>query len=151
MSKNNAPCQGSTDKDGASFAQNISKPNHKAQRRVIRRAPHRNVGVITLPWFQADPIEWESQLERKCIYAAVALWAVKQIAHQPYRIPMPPGGSERHYTPDFAIELRVRQWAGIPIETIQRCCPARITCRSSVLCSQIALAKASSRACDRPI
>lgn len=105
MSKNNVPRQRLADEDGASIAQNISDPSHKAQRRVIRRSPHRNVGVITLPWFQPDPIEWESQLERSCIYASVALWAVKRIAHQPYRIPMPPGGPELHYTPDFALTL----------------------------------------------
>lgn len=105
MSKNNEPRQRLTDEDGTSFTENIAKPGHKAQRRIIRRSPHRNVGVITLPWFLPDPIEWESQLERNCIHAAVALWAVKRIAHQPFRIPMPPDGSELHYTPDFAITL----------------------------------------------
>jgi hypothetical protein len=48
-------------------------------RAVIRRSPHINVGAITIPWFQPEPIEWESQLERSCIYAAIAFWPVVSV------------------------------------------------------------------------
>jgi len=77
----------------------------KPARPVIRRSPHRNVGVITIPWLQQEPIEWESQLERWCIYSLIALWVVTEILHQPYKIPIPSEGKENYYIPDFAITL----------------------------------------------
>ena len=58
-----------------------------------------------MPWLQPDSIEWESQLERSCIYAAIGLWPVAKILHQPYRIPMPSENRERYYLPDFSVKL----------------------------------------------
>jgi len=78
---------------------------HEPARPVIGRSPHRSVGVITIPWFQPDPVEWESQLERGCIYSLVALWVVVKILHQPFKIPIPSDKGERYYIPDFAVTL----------------------------------------------
>lgn len=78
---------------------------HKPARPVVKRSPHRNVGVIAAPWLQPNLIEWESHLERSCIYASIALWVVKKVVHQPFRVPIHLNDRECSYYPDFAVTL----------------------------------------------
>ncbi len=80
---------------------------HKPARAVIRRSPHRDVGVITVPWLQEESIEWESQLERRGAFACIAFFGTVKILHQPFHIPLKArdGKSEARYTPDFLVEL----------------------------------------------
>lgn len=74
-------------------------------RAIIKRAPHRSVGAISALWLQSESIEWESQLERRCIFASIAFWGTAKISHQPFRIPLQLGHRSSKYVPDFLVEL----------------------------------------------
>lgn len=72
-------------------------------RKIVKRAPHREVGVINAAWLLDHPVEHESHLERRFVIAALACPVVKDIVHQPFTLSL--GGSEKpeRYTPDFKI------------------------------------------------
>lgn len=74
------------------------KPKHK----VVTRSPHRVVGLVACTWLQAEPIEYESQLERRFIQRALLTPGVKRIQHQPFQIPYG-NNLENTYTPDFLL------------------------------------------------
>lgn len=77
----------------------------KPVRKVITRAPHRSVGAIHEPWFQAEPIHHESQLEKYCIEVLLLTPGVVKIEHQPLTIQYEIGGKAQKYTPDLRITL----------------------------------------------
>src|ERR1700743_2105877 len=58
----------------------------KPVRTVITRAPHRSVGAIHEPWFQSEPIQHESRLEKQCIEILLLTPGVVRIEDQPLSI-----------------------------------------------------------------
>lgn len=77
----------------------------KPARRVVTRAPHRTVGVIMAGWLQPQPIEYESQLERRFVHLALVCPDVVGIQSQPFKLKYTEGDQERHHTPDYLVRL----------------------------------------------
>jgi hypothetical protein len=77
------------------------------ERKVVTRAPHREVGVINPAWLLDHAVEHESHLEKRFIMAALACPVVVDIVHQPLHIWLSPNETEK-YTPDFGIGFRDR-------------------------------------------
>ncbi len=77
------------------------KPKHK----VVTRSPHRSVGLVPCSWLQADPIEYESQLEYKFIKKLILTPNVISITSQPFQILYGEDDS-CSYTPDFLVNFR---------------------------------------------
>ena len=48
-------------------------------RKIVKRAPHREVGVINAAWLLNHPVEHESHLERRFVITALAWHVVKDI------------------------------------------------------------------------
>lgn len=69
-------------------------------RKVVTRSPHRRVGYISCPWFQADQIEYESLLEQGFIRIALLCPGLERIRAQPFKLCLANG---LHYTPDFLL------------------------------------------------
>ena len=72
-------------------------------RKIVTRAPHREVGVINAGWLLNHPVEHESHLERRFVIAALACPVVKDIVHQPFTMPLRNGEKDERYTPDFKV------------------------------------------------
>jgi hypothetical protein len=72
-------------------------------RKVVKRAPHREVGVINAAWLLNHPVEHESHLERRFVIAALACPVVKDIIHQPLTLSLSGGDNPERYTPDFKV------------------------------------------------
>lgn len=72
-------------------------------RKIVKRAPHREVGVINAAWLLDHAVEHESHLERRFVIAALACPVVKDIVHQPLTITLGNGDKTERYTPDFKI------------------------------------------------
>lgn len=75
------------------------------ERKVVTRAPHREVGVVNPGWLLDHAVEHESHLERRFIMVALSCPVVVDIIHQPLHIELEPGGKSR-YTPDFLIRFK---------------------------------------------
>ncbi|MDP9154871.1 MAG: TnsA endonuclease N-terminal domain-containing protein [Pseudomonadota bacterium] len=69
-------------------------------RQVVTRSPHRRVGLVACPWFQALPVEYESLLERDFIRLALLDRDISAISHQPFVMDL---GDLGRYTPDFLL------------------------------------------------
>jgi hypothetical protein len=76
----------------------------KPARQVVTRSPKRTVGRINCPWFQSDPIEHESRLEKHFIYLCLLAPGVVRIEHQPFCLSLLKLG--RRYTPDFLVHFQ---------------------------------------------
>jgi hypothetical protein len=75
-------------------------------RPIVRRAPHREVGIVNAPWLLGHGVEHESWLERSFVHVALASPVVTNIDHQPETIELTlADGSCRSYTPDFRVKL----------------------------------------------
>ncbi|MDD0813377.1 hypothetical protein PSQ39_01915 [Curvibacter sp. HBC28] len=72
-------------------------------RKIVKRSPHREVGVINAAWLLDHSVEHESHLERRFVIAALACPVVKDIVHQPVTLSLPGGEKPERYTPDFKI------------------------------------------------
>lgn len=72
-------------------------------RKIVTRAPHREVGVINAAWLLNHPVEHESHLERRFVIAALACPIVKDIVHQPFTITLTNTEKDERYTPDFKV------------------------------------------------
>jgi hypothetical protein len=57
------------------------------------------------PWFQAEPIQHESRLEKHCIEILLLTPGVVRIESQPLAIEFKTGERQQHYTPDLRITL----------------------------------------------
>ena len=57
------------------------------------------------PWFQAEPIQHESRLEKHCIEILLLTPGVVRIESQPLAIEFKTGKRLQHYTPDLRITL----------------------------------------------
>lgn len=57
------------------------------------------------PWFQAEPIQHESRLEKHCIEILLLTPGVVRIESQPLVIQFKAGDAQQHYTPDLRITL----------------------------------------------
>lgn len=79
----------------------ILEPDEPA-RRVVHRAPHRKVGRVNVRYFQPEPIEHESQLEKRFVYRAILTPGLRCLKHQPFRLQV---GGGRSYTPDFRLDF----------------------------------------------
>lgn len=77
----------------------------KPARQIISRAPHRTVGSIHAPWFQADPVHHESDLEAAVVRVLLVTPPVVSIQHQPARIQYFDGTQARQHIPDFLLTL----------------------------------------------
>jgi hypothetical protein len=77
----------------------------KPTRTVITRAPHRSVGAIHEPWYQTEPIQHESRLEKQCIEILLLTPCVVRIESQPLTVAFEIEGKPRSYTPDLRITL----------------------------------------------
>lgn len=75
----------------------------KPTRTVITRAPHRSVGAIHEPWFQSEPIQHESRLEKQCIEILLLTPGIVRIESQPLTVEFEVEGQPRAYTPDFRV------------------------------------------------
>lgn len=75
-------------------------------RKVITRAPHREVGIVNAGWLLDHPVHHESHLERRFIIAALSCPVVSDVQHQPFTLELTETGSIRKYTPDFLISFR---------------------------------------------
>lgn len=71
---------------------------------MVTRSPTRKVGRVNCRWFQASPIEHESQLEKKFILRAILCPHLVGISHQPFKLKLKP--PESVYTPDFRLAFR---------------------------------------------
>lgn len=76
----------------------------KPARAVVTRSPKRKVGRVNCRWFQASPIEHESQLEKKFLLRAILCPHLVSILHQPFKLKLDPPNSV--YTPDFRLCFR---------------------------------------------
>lgn len=72
-----------------------------AIRKIVTRSPKRSVGLINCPWFQDEPIEHESRLEKHFVLRAMLFPGLKSIQHQPFHMPLAQHG--KRYTPDFLL------------------------------------------------
>lgn len=72
-----------------------------AARKVVTRSPKRTVGLINCRWFQNQPIEHESRLEKHFVYRALLCPGLSKIQHQPFRLELQRSG--KYYTPDFLL------------------------------------------------
>lgn len=75
-------------------------------RRVVTRSPHRSVGIISCTWLQDEPIEYESQLERRFLQRALTFPYIRSIHHQPFTFEYEDQGKSLRYTPDFLCTLQ---------------------------------------------
>ncbi|WP_326999397.1 Tn7 transposase TnsA N-terminal domain-containing protein [Comamonas testosteroni] len=75
-------------------------------RKVVTRAPHREVGIVNAGWLLDHPVQHESHLERRFIIAALSCPVVCDIQHQPFTLQLSEASSTRKYTPDFLITFR---------------------------------------------
>ncbi len=69
-------------------------------RKVVTRSPHRRVGIISCPWLQSTPVEYESLLERDFVRLALLSPGLVAIYSQPFTIDLGEAGT---YTPDFLL------------------------------------------------
>lgn len=74
-------------------------------RKVVTRAPHREVGIVNAGWLLDHPVQHESHLERRFIIAALSCPVVCDIQHQPMTLRILDSSSikPRRYTPDFLV------------------------------------------------
>jgi hypothetical protein len=77
----------------------------KPTRTVITRAPHRSVGAVHEPWFQSEPIQHESRLEKQCIEILLLTPGIVRIESQPLTVEFEVEGKPRTYTPDLRVTL----------------------------------------------
>lgn len=75
-------------------------------RKVVTRAPHREVGIVNAGWLLDHPVQHESHLERRFIIAALSCPVVCDIQHQPFTLQLSEAGAAGKYTPDFLITFR---------------------------------------------
>lgn len=75
-------------------------------RKIVTRAPHREVGIVNPGWLLDHPVQHESHLERRFIIAALSCPVVCDIQHQPFTLQLSEVGAARKYTPDFLITFR---------------------------------------------
>lgn len=77
----------------------------KPIRKVIVRAPHRSVGALHEPWLQSEPIQHESQLEKRCIEILLLMPGLAHVQAQPLSVEFTTHGLKRTYTPDLRVTL----------------------------------------------
>lgn len=103
-------------------------------RKVVTRAPHREVGVVNPAWLLDHAVEHESHLERRFIMVALACPVVLDIVHQPLQLTLVvdsgQGPTERKYTPDFRLTL------ADGTEVIVECKPAKFVDQNQNLFAQ---------------
>ncbi len=78
-------------------------------RKVVTRAPHREVGVVNAEWLLSHPVEHESHLERRFVMVALSCPVVRDIVHQPFTFKVEgddPDAKGGRYTPDFKVTFR---------------------------------------------
>ncbi len=76
-------------------------------RKVVNRAPHREVGIVNAGWLLDHLVEHESHLERRFIMIALACPAVTDILDQPKKYEVVfTDGSKHTYTPDFEVRFQ---------------------------------------------
>jgi hypothetical protein len=77
-------------------------------RKVVTRAPHREVGLVNPAWLLDHAVEHESHLERRFIISALACPVLVDIVHQPMTLTLPAvaDAKPQTYTPDFKLRLR---------------------------------------------
>lgn len=73
-----------------------------ATRKVVQRSPAHTVRLLHLPYFQDDPIEAESSVERDFVHVAALHPRAVEIKHQPFKLTLACGT----YTPDFLVRFR---------------------------------------------
>jgi len=71
-------------------------------RKVVTRAPHREVGIVNAAWLLDHEVEHESYLEKRFIMVALSCPVVLDIVHQPFEVWLGPDNTHK-YTPDFLI------------------------------------------------
>lgn len=100
-------------------------------RKVVTRAPHREVGVVNPSWLLDHSVEHESHLERRFIMVALACPVVRDIVHQPLQLTLVvdtgKGPVERAYTPDFRLTFVDGT------EVIVECKPAKFVSENAAL------------------
>lgn len=76
-------------------------------RKVVTRAPHREVGIVNPRWLLDHGVEHESHLEKRFIMVALSCPVVVDIVHQPLQLTLGyEDGTTEKYTPDFKVTFR---------------------------------------------
>jgi len=98
----------------------------KSRRKVVTRSPKRKVGLVNCRWFQNEPIEHESQLEKRFIQCAMLCPSILKIKSQPFTLKL----GEKIYTPDFlvsfqnggslVVEVKISRKVGAYLDTFNR-------------------------------
>jgi hypothetical protein len=81
---------------------NRRRSSKQQSRPVVTTSPSRKVGEVNKSWFQKQPIEHESGLEKAFIHSALLCPGVVQITSQPATLELRSGT----YTPDFELTLQ---------------------------------------------
>ncbi len=85
-------------------------------RQVVTRSPHRTVGRINrCSHIQDEPIEYESELEKKFVYLALLYPGTVRIKHQPFTLKLDDQVFKK-YTPDFLVTLEDGSLAVVEIK-----------------------------------
>lgn len=88
-------------------------------RQVITRSPLRSVGIVNCRYFQAQPIVYESQLERAFVQLCLLCPGVTRIVAQPFRVNLDET-KKRHYTPDYLVELEDGTFLVVEVKILER-------------------------------
>lgn len=75
------------------------KTKDNKTRPVVTTSPQRKVGEVNKKWFQDQPVEHESGLEKSCIHSSMMCLGIVRIASQPEKLILGVGA----YTPDFEL------------------------------------------------
>lgn len=90
-----------------------------SSRQVITRSPLRSVGIVNCRYFQAQPIVYESQLERAFVQLCLLCPGVKRIVAQPFKVNLDQT-KKRHYTPDYLVELEDGTFLVVEVKILER-------------------------------
>lgn len=88
-----------------------------AARKVVTRSPKRTVGRINCRWFQDEPIEHESRLEKRFLLRAILFPSLAHIQHQPFKLSL---GGREHYTPDFLLTFSNGEQCVVEVKRAER-------------------------------
>lgn len=88
-----------------------------AARKVVTRSPNRTVGRINCRWFQDEPIEHESRLEKRFLLRAILYPSLTHIQHQPFKLSL---DGREHYTPDFLLTFSNGEQCVVEVKRAER-------------------------------
>lgn len=91
------------------------------KRRVVTRSPKRTVGLFNCRWFQPQPIEHESRLEKHFLLRAILFPGLASVQHQPFKLEL--SGRGQSYTPDFLLRFTSGEHAVVEVKRSEKIKP----------------------------